>query len=54
MEEYHPTIENTFSKDYKFRGSDYTISVIDTAGQVAGFMLDSVAPIDADVYARVS
>lgn len=34
VESYYPTIENTFSKNIKYKGQEYTTEIIDTAGQV--------------------
>jgi Ras homolog enriched in brain len=34
VESYYPTIENTFSKNIRYRGHEYSIEIIDTAGQV--------------------
>jgi Ras family protein len=33
VESYYPTIENQFSKNIKYRGQDYAIEILDTAGQ---------------------
>ncbi|KAL1920020.1 uncharacterized protein VTP21DRAFT_1166 [Calcarisporiella thermophila] len=30
---YHPTIESTFNKTIKYKGREYSIEIIDTAGQ---------------------
>lgn len=39
VESYYPTIENTFSKNIKYKGQEYTTEIIDTAGQVGrGFL----------------
>lgn len=35
VENYHPTIENTFAKTIKTRGEEYDCDIIDTAGQVS-------------------
>jgi len=34
VESYYPTIENTFSKEIKYRGQEYATEIVDTAGQV--------------------
>jgi hypothetical protein len=34
VENYHPTIENTFAKTIKTKGEEYDCDIIDTAGQV--------------------
>ena len=34
MESYYPTIENTFSKNIKYKGEDFATEIVDTAGQV--------------------
>jgi len=33
VDTYYPTIENTFTKNVKYKGQDYTVEIIDTAGQ---------------------
>eukprot|EP00736_Rhodelphis_marinus_P008862 Rmarinus@m.23406 len=33
VESYSPTIENTFHKDVRYSGTEYSIEVVDTAGQ---------------------
>lgn len=33
VDSYDPTIENTFQKTLKIRGQEYSLQVIDTAGQ---------------------
>jgi Ras family len=35
VESYYPTIENTFSKHVKIKNQEYSVEIIDTAGQVA-------------------
>ena len=34
VESYYPTIENNFSKHTKIKNQEYSIEIIDTAGQV--------------------
>ncbi|KAG5456692.1 MAG: hypothetical protein BJ554DRAFT_3493, partial [Olpidium bornovanus] len=34
VDSYYPTIENTLSKNIKYKGNEYCIEIIDTAGQV--------------------
>lgn len=34
VDSYYPTIENTFTKIVKHKGSEYQLDIIDTAGQV--------------------
>lgn len=34
VESYYPTIENTFSKNIKYKGQEFSTEIIDTAGQV--------------------
>ena len=34
VDSYYPTIENTFTKTLKFKGQEYTLEIIDTAGHV--------------------
>ncbi|GAA5820320.1 hypothetical protein JCM11251_005572 [Rhodosporidiobolus azoricus] len=33
VDSYYPTIENTFSKIVKYKGQEYALDIIDTAGQ---------------------
>ncbi|KAI8374380.1 ferrous iron transporter B [Radiomyces spectabilis] len=33
VDSYYPTIENTFTKTIKYRGNEYTVEIMDTAGQ---------------------
>ncbi|CAO3615674.1 ferrous iron transporter B [Cunninghamella echinulata] len=33
VDSYYPTIENTFTKTIKYRGHEYTVEIMDTAGQ---------------------
>ncbi|EIE75453.1 hypothetical protein RO3G_00157 [Rhizopus delemar RA 99-880] len=33
VDSYYPTIENTFTKTIKYRGSEYSVEIMDTAGQ---------------------
>lgn len=35
VESYYPTIENTFSKNIKYKGQEFSTEIIDTAGQVS-------------------
>jgi Ras homolog enriched in brain len=35
VESYYPTIENMFSKHVKIKNQEYSVEIIDTAGQVA-------------------
>lgn len=41
VESYYPTIENTFSKVIKYKGSEFATEIIDTAGQVSGKALSA-------------
>jgi Ras homolog enriched in brain len=34
IESYYPTIENTFSKEIRYKGQDFSTEIVDTAGQV--------------------
>lgn len=38
VESYYPTIENTFSRIIKYKGQDFATEIVDTAGQVSGFL----------------
>ncbi|KAL9537509.1 hypothetical protein MBANPS3_011717 [Mucor bainieri] len=33
VDSYYPTIENTFTKTIKYRGNEYSVEIMDTAGQ---------------------
>ncbi|KAI9315638.1 ferrous iron transporter B [Dichotomocladium elegans] len=33
VDSYYPTIENTFTKTIKYRGNEYVVEIMDTAGQ---------------------
>ncbi|KAL2119149.1 hypothetical protein VTJ04DRAFT_6109 [Mycothermus thermophilus] len=33
VESYYPTIENTFSKEIRYKGQDFATEIVDTAGQ---------------------
>lgn len=35
VDSYYPTIENTFTKMVKYKGQDFQLDIIDTAGQVS-------------------
>ena len=37
VESYYPTIENTFSKEIKWKNQDYSTEIVDTAGQVRSY-----------------
>ena len=34
VDSYYPTIENTFQKVVKYKGQEFNLDIIDTAGQV--------------------
>lgn len=34
VDSYYPTIENTFQKTVKYKGQEFNLDIIDTAGQV--------------------
>lgn len=48
VESYYPTIENTFSKNIKYKGQEYTTEIIDTAGQVRIELLSDPTPSHAN------
>lgn len=39
IESYYPTIENTFSKEIRYKGQDFSTEIVDTAGQVCFSLL---------------
>jgi len=41
VESYYPTIENTFSKEIKYKGQGYSTEIVDTAGQDEYSILNS-------------
>lgn len=41
VESYYPTIENTFSKEIRYKGQDYATEIVDTAGQDEYSILNS-------------
>lgn len=41
IESYYPTIENTFSKEIKYKGQEYATEIVDTAGQDEYSILNS-------------
>ncbi|KAK1760733.1 GTP-binding protein rhb1 [Echria macrotheca] len=41
IESYYPTIENTFSKEIRYKGQDYSTEIVDTAGQDEYSILNS-------------
>jgi hypothetical protein len=43
VESYYPTIENTFSKEVRYKGQDYSTEIVDTAGQV--WMAPTFSPV---------
>ena len=45
VESYYPTIENTFSKEIRYKGQDFSTEIVDTAGQVRDILLQTGEPI---------
>jgi len=41
VESYYPTIENTFSKSLQYQGNDFSLEIVDTAGQDEYSLLNS-------------
>ncbi|KAK0754805.1 putative ras-related GTP-binding protein [Schizothecium vesticola] len=41
IESYYPTIENTFSKEIRYKGQDFSTEIVDTAGQDEYSILNS-------------
>jgi Ras family protein len=41
VESYYPTIENTFSKEIRYKGQEYATEIVDTAGQDEYSILNS-------------
>ena len=44
VDSYYPTIENTFSKDIRYKGTDYATEIVDTAGQVRPVAMSPPGP----------
>lgn len=53
VDSYYPTIENTFTKVFKYRGQEFTVEIIDTAGQDEYSILGSQHAIGIHGYALV-
>jgi len=53
VENYHPTIENTFAKTIKAKGEEYDCDIIDTAGQDEFSILNSKYAIGIHGYILV-
>jgi len=53
VDSYDPTIENTFTKTYKFRSKDYILKLIDTAGQDEYSIIPSSYSMDIHGYILV-
>ena len=41
VESYYPTIENTFSKEIRYKGQEFATEIVDTAGQDEYSILNS-------------
>ena len=53
MDSYDPTIENTFTKMLKYRGQEYEVLVVDTAGQDEYSIFPTQYSVDIDGYILV-
>lgn len=53
VESYYPTIENTFSKNIKYKGQEFATEIIDTAGQDEYSILNSKHSIGIHGYVLV-
>lgn len=53
VDSYDPTIENTFHKTLKIKGQDYSLEVVDTAGQDEYSILPQSYYISIDGYVLV-
>lgn len=53
VDAYDPTIENTFNKSVKFRGQDYQLELIDTAGQDEYSLVPQSYSMNIDGYVLV-
>jgi small GTP-binding protein len=54
VENYHPTIENTFAKTIKAKGEEYDCDIIDTAGQVSSQSPLTLSPFFSSLLLRVT
>jgi len=53
VDSYDPTIENTFSKNLKYKGQEYDVLVVDTAGQDEYSIFPTQYSVDIDGYILV-
>jgi Ras family protein len=53
VDSYDPTIENTFTKVLKYKGQEYEVLVVDTAGQDEYSIFPTQYSIDIDGYVLV-
>ena len=53
VDSYDPTIENTFNKTVKFRGQEFEVLVVDTAGQDEYSIFPTQYSVDIDGYVLV-
>ena len=53
MDSYDPTIENTFNKNLKYKGQEYDVLVVDTAGQDEYSIFPTQYSVDIDGYILV-
>ncbi|ELT91873.1 hypothetical protein CAPTEDRAFT_94885 [Capitella teleta] len=53
VDSYDPTIENTFNKNLKINGHDYTLELIDTAGQDEFSIVPQSYSMNIDGYVLV-
>nr|ALS05035.1 GTP-binding protein Rheb-like isoform X1 [Centropages dorsispinatus] len=53
VDSYDPTIENTFNKNLKYKGQEYDVLVVDTAGQDEYSIFPTQYSVDIDGYILV-
>jgi len=53
VDSYDPTIENTFTKNLKYKGQEYEVLVVDTAGQDEYSIFPTQYSVDIDGYILV-
>eukprot|EP00118_Oscarella_pearsei_P028567 m.2494 g.2494 ORF g.2494 m.2494 type:complete len:184 (+) comp8700_c0_seq1:75-626(+) len=53
VDSYNPTIENTFRRHFRHRGQDYSVDVVDTAGQDEFSIFPSAYTVDVEGYILV-
>ncbi|XP_065838583.1 GTP-binding protein Rheb-like [Oscarella lobularis] len=53
VDSYNPTIENTFRRQFRHRGQEYSVEVVDTAGQDEFSIFPHAYTVDIEAYILV-